>query len=47
VASEVSPQHAWQQPILRLADTVVGAAVGLAAAWAGLRLSGPRAKESG
>lgn len=45
VASEVSPQHAWQQPILRLADTVVGAAVGLAAAWAGLRLSGPPSKE--
>ena len=39
VASEVSPQHAWQQPILRLADTIVGTAVGLAAAWAGLRLS--------
>jgi uncharacterized membrane protein YccC len=46
VASEVSPQHAWQQPILRLADTVVGAAVGLAAAWAGLRLSGPRDEDS-
>jgi len=45
VASEVSPQHAWQQPILRLADTVVGTAVGLAAAWAGLRLSGPRPKQ--
>ncbi len=47
VASAVSPQHAWQQPILRLADTVVGAAVGLAAAWAGLRLAGPRARQSG
>ncbi len=47
VATEVSPQHAWQQPILRLADTVVGAAVGLAAATAGLRLSGPRARQSG
>ena len=46
VASEVSPQHAWQQPVLRLADTVVGAAVGLAAAWAGLRLSGPPAEDS-
>jgi hypothetical protein len=47
VASEVSPQHAWQQPILRLADTVAGAAVGLAAAWAGLRLSGPRDETPG
>jgi len=34
VVAAVSPQHAWQQPILRLADTVVGVAVGAAAAWA-------------
>jgi len=39
VASAVSPQHAWQQPILRLADTVVG----VAAAWLGLRVTRPRA----
>ncbi|HEY6312164.1 MAG TPA: hypothetical protein VIY52_15360 [Streptosporangiaceae bacterium] len=32
------PQYAWQQPILRLAETVVGVAVGAAAAWAGLRV---------
>jgi uncharacterized membrane protein YccC len=32
VASAVSPQHPWQQPILRLADTVIGVAVGVAAA---------------
>jgi len=38
VVAAVSPQHAWQQPILRLADTVVGAAVGAAAAWAGIRV---------
>jgi uncharacterized membrane protein YccC len=44
VASAVSPQHAWQQPILRLADTIVGVAVGLAAAWLGLRLTDPRAE---
>ena len=31
--AEVSPHDAWQQPILRLADTVIGVAVGLAAAW--------------
>jgi uncharacterized membrane protein YccC len=29
----LSPHHAWEQPILRFADTVVGAAVGVAAAW--------------
>jgi len=35
VVAAVSPQHAWEQPILRLADTVVGVAVGAIAAWAG------------
>jgi uncharacterized membrane protein YccC len=40
VVAAVSPQHAWQQPILRLADTIVGVAVGLAAAWLGLRVTG-------
>ena len=34
----VSPQHAWQQPILRLADTVVGVAVGVVAAWTGIQV---------
>jgi uncharacterized membrane protein YccC len=38
----ISPQHAWQQPILRLADTIVGVAVGVAAAWVGLRVIQPR-----
>jgi uncharacterized membrane protein YgaE (UPF0421/DUF939 family) len=37
VVAAVSPQHAWQQPILRLADTVIGVAVGVAAAWLELR----------
>ncbi|HEX6520473.1 MAG TPA: FUSC family protein [Streptosporangiaceae bacterium] len=44
VVAAISPQHAWQQPILRLADTIVGVAVGALAAWAGTwvkRLSGP------
>jgi hypothetical protein len=43
VVSAISPQHAWQQPILRLADTVVGVAVGAIAAWTSTwvkRLSG-------
>jgi fusaric acid resistance family protein len=34
----VSPHHAWQQPILRLVDTVVGVAVGALAAWASTRI---------
>jgi uncharacterized membrane protein YccC len=29
-----SPQHAWLQPILRFADTVIGVAIGIVAAWA-------------
>ena len=33
VVAAVSPQHAWQQPILRLANSVVGVAVGALAAW--------------
>jgi uncharacterized membrane protein YccC len=41
VAAALSPQHAWQQPILRLADTIIG----VAAAWLGLRLVGPRTEE--
>ena len=38
VVAAVSPQHAWQQPILRLADTIVGVAVGALAAWVGLQV---------
>lgn len=37
VVAALSPHNAWEQPILRLVDTVAGAAVGLAAAWIGLR----------
>ncbi len=39
VAAAVSSHDAWQQPILRFADTVIGVAVGVAAAWVGLRVS--------
>jgi uncharacterized membrane protein YccC len=38
VISSINPHGAWQQPILRLLDTAVGVAIGLAAVWAGLRL---------
>ena len=40
VVAAVSPQHAWEQPILRLADTVIGVAVGVIAAWAGIWAKG-------
>jgi uncharacterized membrane protein YgaE (UPF0421/DUF939 family) len=33
VVAEISPRHAWTQPILRLFDTLIGSAVGVAAAW--------------
>jgi multisubunit Na+/H+ antiporter MnhB subunit len=38
VVAAVSPQHAWQQPILRLVDTVVGVGVGAVAAWVGIQV---------
>ena len=38
VAAELAPHDTWQQPILRLADTAIGAAVGIAAAWIGPRV---------
>jgi uncharacterized membrane protein YccC len=42
VVAALSPHDAWRQPILRLADTILGVAVGVAAAWVGLRLLRPR-----
>jgi Fusaric acid resistance protein-like len=47
VSAALSPQDAWQQPILRLADTVVGVAVGVAAAWLGRRAPSPDASGDG
>jgi uncharacterized membrane protein YccC len=38
VVAAVSPQHAWEEPILRLADTLFGVAVGALAAWVGVRV---------
>ncbi len=32
IVAELSPQAAWREPILRLADTAIGVAVGIAAA---------------
>lgn len=39
VAAGRSPNQAWEQPILRLADTIVGVAVGFASAWIAVRVS--------
>jgi uncharacterized membrane protein YgaE (UPF0421/DUF939 family) len=39
VVAALSPQSGWEQPILRLLDTVVGVPVGLAGAWVGLQLT--------
>jgi uncharacterized membrane protein YgaE (UPF0421/DUF939 family) len=40
IVAEISPQHAWRQPVLRLVDTVVGVAIGVAAAWVLARVRG-------
>jgi uncharacterized membrane protein YccC len=47
VVAKLSPHDAWRQPILRLADTAIGVAVGLAAAWLGLRAVRPLIRPSG
>jgi uncharacterized membrane protein YgaE (UPF0421/DUF939 family) len=35
VVAAISPEHAWHQPLLRLADTVIGISIGVLAKWAG------------
>jgi len=35
VVAALSPQNAWQQPLLRLVDTVVGIALGVTCKWIG------------
>jgi uncharacterized membrane protein YccC len=35
VVAAMSPENAWHQPLLRLADTVVGIAIGVACKWTG------------
>jgi uncharacterized membrane protein YgaE (UPF0421/DUF939 family) len=39
VLAAVDPRDTWEQPILRLADTLVGIGVGVAVSWLGLRLT--------
>jgi uncharacterized membrane protein YgaE (UPF0421/DUF939 family) len=38
VVAAISPEHAWQQPVLRLVDTAIGIGVGIAAAWISLTI---------
>jgi uncharacterized membrane protein YccC len=42
IVAAVSPRDAWEQPILRFFDTLIGVAIGVAAAWLGLRVLRPR-----
>jgi uncharacterized membrane protein YccC len=42
VVAAVSPHGAWEQPILRFADTVIGVAVGVGSAWLDQRVIRPR-----
>jgi uncharacterized membrane protein YccC len=42
----LSPHDAWRQPILRFADTVIGVAVGVGAAWLSLRMIRPGTRPS-
>ena len=38
VVAGINPAHPWAQPILRLFDTLIGIAVGVAAVWVGKKL---------
>lgn len=42
VVSAISPVEPWQQPILRLVDTLIGVVVGVGTAWLSLKLVHPR-----
>jgi uncharacterized membrane protein YccC len=46
VVAALSPHDAWQQPILRLGDTLVGVAVGIVAATVALRASSSRTRST-
>lgn len=42
IVADVSPRDAWEQPILRFFDTLIGVVIGVAAAWLALRVLRPR-----
>jgi uncharacterized membrane protein YccC len=46
VVAALSPHDAWQQPILRSVDTLVGVVVGIAAATFALRASSSRTRST-
>lgn len=45
IVAAVSPRDAWEQPILRFFDTLIGVAIGVGAVWIGLRLIRPRIEQ--
>jgi uncharacterized membrane protein YccC len=47
IVAAVSPHDAWEQPILRFFDTLIGVAIGVAAAWLALSVLRPRIKRTG
>jgi uncharacterized membrane protein YccC len=46
VVAALSPHDAWQQPVLRLVDTLVGVAVGIVAATLAVRASSSRTRST-
>ncbi|MEV4539416.1 FUSC family protein [Asanoa sp. NPDC049518] len=42
VVAAISPVDPWQQPILRLVDTLIGVIIGVGTAWLSLKLVHPR-----
>jgi uncharacterized membrane protein YccC len=47
IVAAVSPRDAWEEPILRFFDTLIGVAIGVAAAWFTLSVLHPRIKRTG
>jgi uncharacterized membrane protein YccC len=47
IVADVSPRDAWEQPILRFFDTLIGVAIGVAVAWFTLRVLHPRIAPAG
>jgi uncharacterized membrane protein YccC len=42
IVADVSPHDAWEQPVLRFLDTLIGVVIGVATAWVTLRVLHPR-----
>ena len=39
IVAALSPHEAWREPILRMVDTLIGIAIGIVAAWIGLKIT--------